>query len=68
MKYIYDKYCKGTGRKSFAMGCSMGGNILTNLLGFEGKNCFLDAASCIAVPMKKWVCREKIASSLGGFY
>ena len=57
MKYIYEKYGRGTGRKVFAIGCSMGGGILANLLGSEGTDCFLDAASCVAAPLKSWVCR-----------
>jgi predicted alpha/beta-fold hydrolase len=33
MKYIYEKYCVPHNKKAFAMGCSMGANILGNLLG-----------------------------------
>ena len=44
MKYVYEKYCKNSDRKVFTIGCSMGANILANLIGHEGENCFIDAA------------------------
>lgn len=47
MTYLFNKYCKPTGRKAYAVGVSMGANILGNLLGFTGKNCFLDGAFCV---------------------
>ena len=34
MTYVFDKYCRDQNRKAFAVGCSMGANILANLLGF----------------------------------
>jgi len=52
MKYVYEKYCKN--RKTFAIGSSMGGAILGNLVGYEGKNCFLDAAFLVHPPLKMW--------------
>jgi len=36
MEYIYDKFCKPFNRKAFAVGCSMGGNVLVNSLGILG--------------------------------
>jgi predicted alpha/beta-fold hydrolase len=36
MEYIYGKYCKPFKRKAFAVGCSMGGNVLVNSLGILG--------------------------------
>lgn len=44
MRYVYDKYCRDSDRKVFAIGGSMGANILANLIGHEGKDCFIDAA------------------------
>jgi predicted alpha/beta-fold hydrolase len=36
MEYVYEKYCKPYNRKAFAVGCSMGGNVLVNSLGLLG--------------------------------
>lgn len=33
MEYFYNKFCKKQGKKVFALGCSMGANILANVLG-----------------------------------
>jgi predicted alpha/beta-fold hydrolase len=44
MRHAYDIYCEPVKRKCFAVGVSMGANILTNLLGEMGEKCFLDAA------------------------
>ena len=53
-------------RKIFAVGCSMGANILANMLGYEGK--VVDAAVIVQAPMKKWCCGEAIKTSLFGIY
>lgn len=34
MNYIFEKYCKSQNRPTFAIGVSMGSNILGNLIGF----------------------------------
>ena len=47
MKYVYEKYCRPHNKKAFAMGCSMGAGILGNLLGHEGANTFLEAATFV---------------------
>ena len=36
MTYIYNKYCRDKKRKAVAAGWSMGGDMLANLLGYEG--------------------------------
>ena len=47
MRHVYEVYCKPINRKCFAVGISMGANIMTNLLGETGENCFLEAAFII---------------------
>jgi len=68
MKHIYDKYCKDFNRQVFGIGCSMGGNILGNMLGFEGQECYLTAACIVAAPMKKRFCEDAIRNNLYGFW
>jgi len=46
----------------------MGANILANMMGFAGKDCFLDAACVIQAPIKKWECSETIRTSMFGVY
>ena len=67
MKYLHSKYAENK-RKTFAVGCSMGANILANLLGFESENCFIDAACVVQAPMKKWMLKDPIRNSMFGFY
>lgn len=66
MTHVYNKYKKD--RKYFAIGCSMGGNILGNLLGYEGKNTFIEAACVVQAPIKNWECETSVRSALCGFY
>ena len=54
MEYVYNKYCLNPKKKAYAIGCSMGANILANLLGHLGQNCILDAACVVQAPIKKW--------------
>ena len=54
MLHVYNFYCRD--RKCFALGTSMGANILANLIGHLGEDCFLDAACIVAAPIKKWEC------------
>ena len=68
MKYIYEKYCRPHNRKAFAMGCSMGAGILGNLLGHEGENTFLEAATFVNPPMKLLICESSIRNSMFGAY
>ena len=35
MEYVYTKFSKERNIKAFALGCSMGANILANLLGID---------------------------------
>jgi len=51
MTYVYQKHLMN--RKVYAVGTSMGANILANMMGFAGKDCFLDAACVIQAPIKK---------------
>ena len=50
MTHVYNKYCKNKDRKVFAVGSSMGAQILTNLIGHAGEECFLDAAFITHAP------------------
>jgi predicted alpha/beta-fold hydrolase len=65
MQYVYVKYCKN--RKVFAIGTSMGGAILGNLIGYQGKDCFLDAGFLVHPPLKMWENTEHIRDYLGGW-
>jgi len=47
MHYVFEKFCKPTGRQAFAVGTSMGANILANLLGEEGDESILTAACVV---------------------
>ena len=68
MRYIYEKYCKQTQRKCFAVGCSMGANILANILGYEGESSFITAACVVQAPIKKWKCAKAIKNNFYGIY
>lgn len=68
MEYVYNTYCKDQQRITTAIGTSMGGNILGNLLGFTGDRCFLNAAVVIHAPVKKWECPASIRGSAYGLY
>ena len=68
MTFIYEKYCKPHNKKAFAMGCSFGSGLLTCLMGHEGENCFLEAATCVNPPMKIWICGDSIQNSMFGAY
>ena len=68
MKYIYEKYCKPNDRKCFAIGCSMGANILANILGYEGTSSFITAACVVQAPIKKWKCAKAIKNNFYGIY
>jgi len=68
MQHVYDKYCKGQNKKAYAIGLSMGANILGNMLGYQGENCFLEAACIVNSPMKMWQCEPAIRTSLYGTY
>ena len=47
MNYVYEQYCKKWNRKVFAIGCSMGANLLANALGDQGDLSFIEAACVI---------------------
>ena len=68
MKYVYEKYCSQTSRPAFALGCSMGANILTNVIGHQGEACFLKAAFLIQAPMQIKMCIESIVTSMNGIF
>ena len=51
-----------------AVGTSMGANILANLIGHTGDECFLDAAVACQAPIRKWECSEQIAHAMYGAY
>ena len=46
----------------------MGGNILANLVGIEGGNCFLEAVCCVCTPLKIKETGKHIESTNNGFY
>ena len=52
----------------YALGCSMGGIILSNLIGYQGDQCFIDAACILSSPIKMWETQEAIKKSLYGLY
>jgi len=70
MNYIRDNYCKDERniikRKMFAIGCSLGGNLLTNLLGNLGEDCYLSAAFIIHSAPRIWEIEETISNSMYG--
>ena len=45
----------------FAVGCSMGGNVLVNSLATIGSKSFIEAACVISVPIKMWEVEEHIS-------
>ena len=68
MKSYYEKYCKKSGKKVLAIGCSFGGNLLTNVLGKEGSDTFISAACLIQAPMNLVEMGRKIRYEANGFY
>ena len=65
MTSVYERY---PNRKVFAVGASMGGNNLTNLLGFEGENTFITAACAIQPHVKYWNWPDHFKKSFFGIY
>ena len=68
MSYVHNKFCKNKERKSFAIGCSMGANILANILGRQGNDVFIQAACVVQAPIKKWESAKCIKENLFGIY
>jgi predicted alpha/beta-fold hydrolase len=68
MTYLYDKFCKDSGRVAFAAGCSLGGNVLANMVGRMEENCFLRGVFIIHAPIKQWECSHQLVRSMFGFY
>ena len=68
MEYVYEKYIRPFDRKAFAVGCSMGGNVLINALAILGSKSFIEAACVICVPMKMWEVEDHILTSCYGLY
>jgi predicted alpha/beta-fold hydrolase len=66
IKFYSQKYCQN--RKVFAVGCSMGANILANLIGNEGDDCMLEAACIVQAPIKMWECERQLREELFGQY
>lgn len=67
MKAIHLRYCRN-GRKALAVGCSLGANILANIIGLWGDNCILEAAVCVQPPMKMWELVPAIKHNCYGIY
>lgn len=72
MKYMYSQYVEKTERKVFAIGFSMGANILANVLGYigDGKEhkIKIDGACVIQAPHRMWIACRALFTSMGGFY
>ncbi len=68
MEYVYKKLSKDRNIKAFALGCSMGANILSNLLGIDKEDSILSAAVCVQAAIKKWNVLEYFKNSLNGTY
>ena len=68
MTYVYERYCKHQNRKAFAIGLSMGGNILANLAGNQGHDCFLSACCFVEPPIKISECVLAIGTNFFGIY
>jgi predicted alpha/beta-fold hydrolase len=47
MEYVFNKYCKKQKRSCYAIGVSMGANILANYLGVYKKKTMLKGAVCV---------------------
>lgn len=47
MMAVYERYCKPTSQRAYAIGCSMGANVLSNTLGFDEDSSLLSGAVCI---------------------
>lgn len=56
MEYVYDKFYKG--RKAYAVGCSMGSNVIANSLGLQQEDTILSGAVCCQAAIKKWKCLD----------
>lgn len=55
--YVHSKYCSGDktkNRQLFAMGYSIGANVLAKMIGIDKDKCKLTAAYCCQPPMKYW--------------
>lgn len=52
MQQVFNQYCRPVSRKVYAVGCSLGANILSNMLGLEGERCFLDGAIVVQAPIQ----------------
>ena len=68
MTDVYNRFCQNQNRKTFAIGCSMGANLLANLVGHQGEACFLNAVCIFQAPMKLWEVEPFIRLSAFGIY
>lgn len=53
MRHVFNKYCKPSGQRAYAIGCSMGATVLANELGFSGNKSLLSGAVCIQAIINK---------------
>ena len=67
MEYVLREKCK-PGTKAYAIGVSMGANILANYLGIHADDHFLSGAVCIQAGIKKWEGVEFFRTSLNSTY
>jgi len=63
--FIDKKY---PGRKLFALGASLGGNILGNILGYQGEKCKLTAGCVISAPILTPESASNLPPTLFGAY
>jgi predicted alpha/beta-fold hydrolase len=62
---VQAKYGKG---KAYAIGCSMGANVLSNYLGLYPDEELISGAVCIQAAIMKWKGAEYFKKSFGGIY
>jgi predicted alpha/beta-fold hydrolase len=68
MDYVFKKMNKDGNLKAYALGCSMGANILSNYLGIDQENSILSGAVCVQAAIKKWEVLKYFMNSLNGTY
>ena len=68
IEHVFEKYCAPTGQRAYAIGCSLGAAVLSNMLGFDGNDSKLSGAVCVQAAIKKWEGCDFLEKSLGGLY
>ena len=68
IQYIYEKYVQQTGQRAYSIGCSMGANITTNMLGVDGDASILSGAVMVHTAIKKWEALSLADTRMGKIY